>query len=235
MDDRKNFLRSKLDTTENIFDGNFVFKPNHRWIIQQLADKFSPSMKVTEDILKFVTDKELNLCRMQNIMICYNCNAIKMNTLKIYLMANFLVNWRDYNEYIYRLVPDNFGNNITYDSTSIGMLCSYSLSNNYEELNKIRDVDILFLDVSKKPDYAYGQEYYKSIFKTTMEMRYYKGLITILTYSGTEKEFSSNGYASEINIIPYYTYDLTGKIKSSSSNSHNIKSNKQEVREEEIF
>ena len=211
MENRREFLRSRLETTDNIFDLKIPVRPENKQIFRNLGDSFSPRCELTPDIENLVTGS-LNVCRNRNILIFYKGDGLKLNTLKIYLLMNFVVNWKKYNDYIISLVRNSLTsyNSLSYHSASLDTIAEmrFNRSERDEDLNKIYNVDILYLIIHESTR-LFEKEFYFDVFRNLINIRESKGLVTITIYVGNEASFNKHGLDKNI-LVPIFKYDLTG-------------------------
>lgn len=237
MESRREFLRSRLETTENIFNLKIPVRPENKQIFKNLGENFSPRCDLTPDIEKLVTG-DLNVCRNKNILIFYKGDGLKLNTLKVYLLMNFVVNWKNYNDYIISLVRnsmDNF-NSLSYRSVSLDMVSEMRFNRNEkdEDLNKIYNVDILYLTIHESTR-LFEKDFYFDVFRTLLNIRDSKGLVTIIIYIGNEASFNKHHLENNI-LVPIFKYDLTGdSIKTNKKKAISIKVDNGQLDEAERF
>lgn len=234
--DRKAFLQSRLDSKENIFNMTIPFREEHRFIFNRINAEFSPRETLTEDIRDLVIG-DLNVCRQRNVLVLFKGNSQKLNTLKLFCLMNFIVNWKSYNNYIINLVHNNFLDDfsLSYKSSSLETILEMRFRDDAKDnLNEIYNVDILFLTVQGSSNLA-NNEFYADLLRTVLDLRDSKGLVTILIYLGTESDFKSKNFESKV-ITPMYKYDLSGvktskmtKKAKTSHNNFNSEINSQEV------
>lgn len=232
MEDRKDFLRSKLETHQNIFNLVIPYTQEHRFIFDRLAENFRPASKITEDIKELVTG-DLNLCRDKNILIFYRGDGLKLNTLKFYLLMNFISNWKLYRDYIQHLVVNdtNNSNSLSYQNISLEGLAEMRFRD--EDIKEAYRTDILFLTV-KSETRLFDNKFYKDLFGTIINLRNSKGLITVAIYLGTEKSYNEKMYEESIIEIPIKKYNLTGI--SNTANKTRLKNNTLDTNDDaEVF
>ncbi len=201
MESRDNFLRSRFNSIENNFNLVIPIQVNHKFIFENLASRFKPADKITDDIKELVTSKDFNLCRDKSILIFYNGDNKKLNTLKFYLLMNFLSNWKPYKEYVSNLIPtEDRGSNLSIESVSLESILELRFNNKEEDsgrLSNIYNIDILYLTVYTSTR-LFDSEYYKDLFRTILNIRSSQQLITVVIFLGTEQVFKEHQYESKI-------------------------------------
>lgn len=235
--DRKDFLQSKLDTKENVYKGYFSPPVEHvEKVFKPIMIDFVPA-QTNEDIINFVSKPELNVCRDKTLIIFFKQTSYMIvNSLKFHLYLNFLANWRDYNDMISKIVKG--GNDcLTYDTISVDKYYSLNITNNYEEINKIHKTDILYVMANKyiyKGKDGYSEKYYYELFKNLIDYRGVSGLITIVLFLGTEKEFEP--IEDKLFGIQYKKLDFNSGIKIKTSKQSKTTYNKKDTtNNEEVF
>ena len=211
MENREYFLSSKLSTKENNFNLRIPIQENHIGIFNKLSEKFRPASKLTKDIQDLVTG-DLNLCRDKNIVIFYRGDNGRLNTLRFYLLMNFISNWKPYNEYISNLVNNDYTNynSLSYDFISLEDISEMRFRNdNKEKINKVYEVDILFLLVQPTTR-LFEDAFYKDIFRVTLSIRSNGNLVTVILFTGTENQYISSGFEEKTLGVSLKTYNLTG-------------------------
>lgn len=196
MDDRKNFLRSRFNSYENKFNLKVPIQPQHESIFRGIAEKFKPAAPLTDDIKELVTEKDLNLCADKLILVCYNGDKLKLNTLNFYLLMNFLSNWKPYNEYISSLVNIESPTKLGVDFTSLTELTELRFKEDPDSSNRLArlyHVDILYISVSPRKR-LFDKEFAAEVLELVAELRTHSGLITVINYFGTEKSFTDSIY-----------------------------------------
>ena len=240
---RGDFLNTRFPEKENKFNLYIPIQPNHKIFFEELASKFRPASKITDDIKELVTRQDFNLCIDKTILIFYQGDGYKLNTLKFYLFLNFLTNWKSYNDYISCLVPTSIvpmenDSRLIIETTSLAEISELRFRE-YDEESKQRlsylynRVDILFLTVSYGSR-LFDSDFFKELFKVVVDIRSNSGLVTIIIFPGTEKNFNERGYDKYFFDSCIKRYNLTGtKIKES---KNFIKSNsRKNISEEEDF
>jgi len=214
MESKEHFLQSRFQETENNFNLTIPIQANHKFIFDKLVSKFQPAAKITDDIKELVTRKDFNLCRDKNILIFYDGDSLKLNTLKFYLLMNFLSNWKPYKEYVSNLIPSE--NRLSYlqvESASLESILELRFNNknnkddNIDRLTNIYNVDILYLTVYTNTR-LFDSEYYKDLFRTILNIRDSQRLITVVIFLGSEQMFKDYQYESKIIETPMKRYSL---------------------------
>lgn len=212
MADRHEFLKSRLETKENIFNLSIPIRPNHRIIFDRLAENFRPAAKLTDDIKELVTRPDFNLCRDKSALIFYQGDGLKLNTLKFYLTMNFLANWKEYKNYVSNIVSNDFNNsfNLTINSASLEYITELRFRNeNNEVLSNIYSVDILYLTVNSSSS-LFNSDFYKDLFRTIVSIRSNQKLVTVIIFIGTEKTFKDQKFDTRLTEVSIKSYNLTG-------------------------
>lgn len=235
--DRSSFLSSRLETTENNFNMKIPFLKEHTFIMEKVASNFKPASKCSDDIKELVTGK-LNLCRDKNVLIFYQGDGFKLNTLCFYLLMNFISNWKLYNQYISNLVSNDLNNyqSLSYNRISLESLAEMRFREDNEMLYNFYNLDILFLTVQPE-SYLFGgnKDFYKELLRIVLNMRNNLGLVTVIIYLGTEKSFKDKNFESQIIETPMERYNLTD---SKTSQNHKITKSTRKassVNDEEVF
>lgn len=234
--ERKEFLRSRLETKENIFNLTIPFREEHKFIFDRINEEFSPRAELTEDIRDLVTGK-LNVCRQRNILIFFKDDMYKLTTLKLFCLMNFIVNWKTYNNYIPNIVYNNSSDNtLSYKSSSLEAMTDMRFRDiDREELSTLYNVDILFLTVNNNGTNLFKNDFCFDVLRTVIDIRNSKGLITIMIYIGTEKEFKTKNFENRMT-VPMYKYDITGiKVKDNTSKIIKKKQDNLDFDREESF
>lgn len=232
---RELFLKSKFNTIENKFNLKIPIQPNHRFIFDNVARNFQPSIKSNNEIKELVTRKDLNLCVDRCCMIYFRGNIAELNTLKFFLLMNFLSNWKQYNQYVVNLVLNDVRNNdsLSYKSTSLTELHELRFRDDErEKLNDLYNVDILFLTTSET--YLYNNNFGIDVLKMVLSMRYNQGLITVVFNQDLNKNIKDGTYDDNFLEVPIKQFTYKAKNKTI-NNSHNIKKENKTFEDSEVF
>ena len=237
MRNRKDFLRSKLDCSNN-FSMRLNIPEAHRHIFNRLADNFRPSANISDDIKNLVSG-DLNLCKDRNILIFFEGNSLKLNSLKFYLLINFITNWKPYNEYIVNLVFNDVNNlnSLSFNSASLESIAEMRFrSEDNNILSDIYQTDILYLTVQSNTKIFGEGDFYKDLLRMLLNLRNDQGLITIVIYLGNESSFKSNSFESKLIGVPLKRYNLTSfKTPKSHNNKKERKNQNNSIDESEVF
>jgi hypothetical protein len=192
MEDRKEFLRSRLETKENIYRGYFKPLEEHlEQIFNPIFNSFVPAEN-TKEILDFVSRKDINVCRDKTIVIFMeHLKFEELNAFKYHLYMNFVANWRTYIDFVSK-VRLGGTENLKYSSITLDRYYNLSFTDNKEEISKIQNVDILFIQASKyiyEGRDGFNKKYYYELLKNLIDSRGIAGLVTIVFFLGNEKDF----------------------------------------------
>ena len=242
MDNRREFLKSKLNNTDNNFNLYIPIRENHLSIFNNLASYFKPALpKIPEDIKNLVIDKNLNLCRDKTILIFYQGDSLKLNTLKFYLFMNFISNWKSYDEYISNLVDIDNSNRLTFDSVSVAEISELRFredEDNKKRLSYLYNVDILYLTMSYGTR-LFDSDFFKELYRTIVGIRANQGLITVIIYPGSERQYKEIGYDNYFLDLYIKRFSLINEInvvKSTSNKKTNkVSVSKNKFNDEEVF
>lgn len=235
--DRKDFLQSKLETKENVYKGYFSPPKEHiDRVFKPIINDFIPA-QTTKEIIDFISDKDLNVCRDKTLIIFFKQTDYRVvNSLKFHLYLNFIANWREYSDMISKIVKG--GNDcLTYDTISVDKYYSLNITNNYEEINKIHKTDILFVMANKyiyKGKDGYSEKYYYELFKNLVDYRGISGLVTIVLFLGTDKEFKP--IEDKLFGIQYKKVNFNSDIQiKMPKQNKTYNKNENDVKDEEVF
>lgn len=231
MENRRKFLESKLETIDNNFNLKIPITPEHRPIFDKVANSFRPAAKITEDIKNLVTG-DLNLCRDRNVLIYFRGNSDKLNTLKFYLLMNFLSNWKEYRSYVVSLVGSYYesNNNLTYETCLLQTLSEMRFrKEDNSKLNYYYNVDILFLIVSGDSR-LFESDFNKELLGVILSLRNSLGLVTAIIV------LNNNNFTFDSFDVPIKKLSLSDIGGSSTKQVSKNKNNKKlKVNEEEVF
>lgn len=231
MENRRKFLESKLETTNNNFNLKIPITPEHRPIFDKVASSFRPAAKLTEDIKNLVTG-DLNLCRDRNVLIYFRGNSDKLNTLKFYLLMNFLSNWKEYRSYVVNLVGSYYesNNNLTYETCLLQTLSEMRFrKEDNSKLNYYYNVDILFLIVSGDSR-LFESDFNKELLGVILSLRNSLGLVTAIIV------LNNNSFTFDSFDVPIKKLSLSDVGGSSTKQvNKNRNNNKLKINDEEVF
>ena len=222
---RKDFLNTKFSDSDNRFNLLIPIQPNHKAFFEEIAAKFRPAMKLSDDIRELVTRKDFNLCVDKTVIIFYKGDGYKLNTLKFYLFLNFIANWKPYEQYISSLVPAKIvledDSRLVIDSASLAEISELRFRDEPDAKQRLsylyNRVDILFLTISYG-NKLFDGDFFKELFRVVIDIRANQGLITVLIFPGTEKQFKDRGYEQ-------YFYDMCVKRYNLTNSEINVNSN----------
>lgn len=225
MENRGFFLESRYNSNSNNFNLEIPIQPNHIGIFNKLSNYFKPASPLTDDIKNLVTGN-LNLCKDKNIIIFFKSDNKKLNTLKFYLLMNFISNWKPYNEYVSSLVNNDYTNygSLSYDTFTLEDVSELRFREDGKEgITKIYNVDILYLIVQPTTR-LFEDSFYKDIFRVTLSLRANKGLITIIIFNGTENQFKLSNFEEKTLGVSLKSYNLIeGTVSKNSTTSKKSK------------
>lgn len=231
---RKDFLSSKFPDTVNKFNLFIPIQANHKKFFEEIANQFKPASKITDDIKELVTKEDFNLCVDKTILIFYQGDGYKLNSLKFYLFLNFIANWKSYNEYISSLVPRSLvpiesETSLVIDSASLAEISELRFREDAEGKERLsylyNRVDILYLTISYGSRLFDG-DFFKELYRVVIDIRNNQGLVTVIIFPGTEKNYKDRGYEQYFFDLCIKKINMTSSKNSEEVSKKVIKSNK---------
>ena len=200
-ENRSKFLERKLNSKSNIYKGFIDYQNNHKEKYSKFLRQFNPcdgASFMNETIIKLTTRKDFIIDNYSfYIIFLNNMELNKLNSLKIHIVENFLVNWNRYEDYMQVIDPNEY-NKITISSLTGSEL----LSNDFESNLISKEVlfsDIQFIDLTYN-DKDYRKGYFDDVIKTHIALRNGRGLITIILYYSSENDYVRNNYENDIKL-----------------------------------
>ena len=232
------FLVSSLNSKTNLYTGEIPYKgTNNVPLYANFVVKFRPADYDDPEIKELLTAEDLIIKPGCYVFFIGNSSKEKVNSLKLHIIQNFLVNWKEYKKYIYQLLPSQ-SRYLTWSHLSGDLIYEYTFNKDLLSASDLLS-DIQFITLEPH-DIQYRNGFYLESIKSKIQIRATSGLITILLYRGSEADFKRERFDEDLLNDSYKKVKLKDAPKTKISNTvHNSNIDSQKdifmVSEEEVF
>lgn len=229
-------LRRKLTNNKNLYEGYIPYQDNHRdTYYTEFVKQFAPAYPKEDNILRILTNEDF-IVNNDSFYIVFLGDSVTTkyaNCFKFHFVQNFLVNWDEYKKYIYLINPKETRH------LSVSSVSAEEIYANDFDLGLVPR-EILFSDIQfiqlKPHEKGYRNGYFRDIISSHIQKRGNMKLITVILFCGTEEEYNSNSYDSDISMVNILNkIDLCGKNSNHSKDTPKKSSSRNMVKSQAVM